>query len=478
MYDDSSPLVEWPACMPRAPWEHQHAAYSHLGQLWQETPGVALFSGMGTGKSLVALALIEAYGFRNTLILCPKSMELEWPDIIRAETSSKLRVVPLSGSKKEKAEKVRFFREDNTTRTVYVCNVESFAGEPLLRALLSYEWDCVIIDESQKIKSAGSKMSRAAHTLGRRAARRMILTGTPLHDKPLDIYGQYRFLDSRIFGTNFAHFGDRYATWKTLKLNVRIPVSYVNQEELSARIYSVAFRVTEDVLDLPELLDIEKRFVLESKADRAYNDIFGKLLLDYGQDGTLIVPNVLAKLGRLQQITSGFVPLTDAEGETRVTVIGTERKDTFRALLSDLPEDLPVVVFARYTHDLAEIRAVAEELGRGYFEQSGQRHEWREWREATGAEVIGVQIQAGGAGINLTRSPYAVFYSISYSLGDYQQALRRVYRPGQTRSTVIYHLTAAGKIDETIREALRSKEDVTKFVVEKLFGPRALLRDE
>jgi len=82
--------------------------------------------------------------------------------------------------------------------------------------------------------------------------------------------------------------------------------------------------------------------------------------------------------------------------------------------------------------------------------------------------VLAVQIQAGGIGVNLTRARYSVFYSLGYSLGDYEQALARVHRPGQTRKCTHVHLISKGTVDEHVYKALQDKADVVEYILRKL----------
>ena len=71
-------------------------------------------------------------------------------------------------------------------------------------------------------------------------------------------------------------------------------------------------------------------------------------------------------------------------------------------------------------------------LGIHSLELSGRRDELKRWQDG-GAQVLAVQISAGGIGVDLTRARYSIYYSLSFSLGEYDQALSRVHRPGQTR---------------------------------------------
>ncbi len=83
----------------------------------------------------------------------------------------------------------------------------------------------------------------------------------------------------------------------------------------------------------------------------------------------------------------------------------------------------------------------------------------------TSAEV---QIQSGGVGIDLTRAAYAVYYSIGFGLGDYEQSLARLHRPGQSRKTHYYHLIAEDTVDRRLYGALEKRKDLITAVLEDL----------
>ena len=89
-------------------------------------------------------------------------------------------------------------------------------------------------------------------------------------------------------------------------------------------------------------------------------------------------------------------------------------------------------------------------------------------RGAGEATVLAVQIQSGGEGIDLTRAAYCAYYSIGHSLGDYDQSLARIHRPGQTRPVVYYHLTASATVDVAVYDALDKKRNVIDAVLASL----------
>jgi SNF2 family DNA or RNA helicase len=109
---------------------------------------------------------------------------------------------------------------------------------------------------------------------------------------------------------------------------------------------------------------------------------------------------------------------------------------------------------------------VSEMMGRSYFELSGESKELTQWQDDDTGSVLGVQIQSGSLGVSMVRSRYAVFYSLGFSLGDYQQALARPHRPGQTRPVTYYHLVADGTVDQKVYKALQAKKNVIEAILE------------
>ena len=98
---------------------------------------------------------------------------------------------------------------------------------------------------------------------------------------------------------------------------------------------------------------------------------------------------------------------------------------------------------------------------------NGYTKELANWQRGE-TTVILVQIQAGNAGIDLTRAAICVYYSLDWSLGNYEQSLGRIHRPGQERSVAYYHLLALDTVDNDLYNALEDKQEAVGFVTERL----------
>ena len=97
---------------------------------------------------------------------------------------------------------------------------------------------------------------------------------------------------------------------------------------------------------------------------------------------------------------------------------------------------------------------------------SGEVKDLDEARFPADKDVLAVQLQAGGVGIDLTRASIGVYYSMGFSLGDYQQSLARLHRPGQKYNVTFYHLVATSTVDQQVYKALQNR----RAVVEEILG--------
>lgn len=460
-------------------WNHQRQAYWFAEQM----QAVGLFLEMGCGKSKIAVDLFTNRSASLSLILAPNAVvETVWESEFAKHAGRESLVQALYGKSIVKRvaiakQAIEAGRRLNKP-VVLVLNYESAWREPMAGFLLSLKLDEIALDESHRIKAPGGKAALFCGRLGDKSrasgGRRALLTGTPMPHSPLDVYAQYRFLDPGIFGSSYAAFKMRYAVmggfqgkqvvaYRVIETVNGRPNPYYDKalaDEFNEKLYSIAFRVkSADVLDLPELIVNERKCTLSPKARRAYDDLEEKLKAEFEQ-GETTVSNALTKLLRLQQITSGHLPTDD--GET------VHIDDSKEKLLADVMEDIvpgePIVVFGRFSHDLDAIKRVAEKQGRTCAELSGRERTLAAWQRGE-YDVIAVQIQSGGTGIDLTRARYGIYYSVGFNLGDYMQSVAREHRPGQTRTVYYYHLVSEGTVDEKVYGALASRRDLVEAVL-------------
>lgn len=448
-----------PQLRARDSWPHQLQAYHFAkGQ-----PAAMLAMKMGRGKTKVAVDLIWNRDHRRTLIVCPNKVQSVWLEQVEqyAAANDYIMECAQKGTTAQRAQKIAqaiLKAERLGRRAIIVVNYEAAWHEAMARVLLAADFDFVIADESHRIKAPQGRASQFLSKLGDRTPYRLCLTGTPMPHSPLDIFAQYRFLDKGIFGTSYALFRARYAIMGGYGgYEVK---GYQRQDELRERFERIAFQCDAD-MGLQEPVHMVRHVELTPATMRAYTKMHTTFTVEV-KAGTVTAANALSKLLRLQQITSGYLPVDDGE---RIEQIGTEKRDELADILEDLDMREPIVVFARFRHDLDQIKAAVEASGRTYAEVSGRANDLAIWQQG-GADVIGVQIQAGGVGISLVRARYCIYYSLGYSLGDYEQSLARVHRPGQKEQVTYIHLIAKGTVDERVYSALRKRKEVIADILE------------
>jgi hypothetical protein len=282
------------------------------------------------------------------------------------------------------------------------------------------------------------------------------------HNSPLDIYAQYRFLDPSIFKTNFHRFKMRYA--KILDLgDFKKIIGFQNLPELHRLFYTRAHRVVKsDVLDLPPVVHVKSFCTLDKRAMKIYAMLKTAFVAWLDETGEQITAaNILTKLLRLSQLTGGYF---QADGAKYGVFIDKAKIKLLEDLLLSLPEKEPVVIFCRFRPEIEAIKKTGEALGRHCAELSGSMNQLQEWQKGQ-YDVIVVQIRSGGVGVDLTRACYGFYFSTGYSLGDFDQSLARLDRPGQTRKVTYHHLLAENTIDIDIYQSLEKKRDVVESVL-------------
>lgn len=439
-------------------WEHQKNALTFIDrQIDKGKNGVGLFMGLSTGKTITMLSWLERRRdkVKRVLIVTPKAAQYVW---LRDAQHFNLSIVQLEGAVKDKSD--QFIQLKRNNAYYILVNYDAIIRDPLAKALLQTAWDAVICDEAQRIKAYNSKTSKTIYKIGQNSKYRFALTGTPTHNKPLDIFGIARFLDDGVFGKNWYNFKYTYGIW-TGPNNV-ILRGYKNLDTLAEKIKSFSYIVeTEDVIDLPKERHITIPICMDKDSEKIYYKLEKDFIVAYN-DSHIITDNILTLFLRLQQMTGGAVRTEDGQ----VYNFSSGKKEAFQILVEEIG-NTPFVVFYKFNSDLNNIKEVLKQQDIAYCQLNGQVNELDLFNNGK-AQAILVQTSSGSAGIDLTRAPIGIYYSISWSKGDYSQTLGRIRRVNQQNDSVTYyHLITKNTIDEDIYEAIHSNLDLTRDIINK-----------
>ena len=469
-WDNAQPIEPMP--LKTVPFKHQVAAYN----LALSKPSSGLLMEQGCGKTMTAIAVagrrFQKGEVSRVLVVAPASVVPVWPKEFDLHADFSHEVKALEGSTAKRAGLLQAWQTDPTHLQVAVVNYE--ATWRMEEALIAWRPDMIICDESQRIKTPGARQSKAMARLGTIARYRMILTGTPVSQGPLDFYSQYRFLDRNIFGTSYYAFRARYALMGGYEN--RQVIGYQNLDDLVQKAHSVAFRCRkEDCLDLPEQIDQVLYCDLEREAQRIYDQLVKESVAELSDEEVVIAPNVLSRLLRLSQVTGGFLRVDE-----QTSLVSKAKMGLLEETLDDLIEaGKKVVVFARFVPEIEAIvktlekKKVAHGLIYGATPMDARGEMVESFQTDPAVKVFVAQVQTAGLGITLHAADTAIFYSLDYSFANYDQCRARIHRIGQKNNCTYIHLVARMTVDEKVLAALAEKKSLADQVVDNW---RELLR--
>jgi len=366
----------------------------------------------GTGKTKVALdfaAVLHRKGeVERVLILCPINAMQVWPDQMEKHLGVYQSTLIPQGKVIEKAdqiqEEISWYENRKAPLRFIILNYEAIIKRDknwnIMQVLEEYDADLIILDESQKVKSATAKRSKAAHRLGSRARYVCLLSGTPISKNYLDLYSQLKVIDPTIWrdpakGDNFSwtRFRYRYGVWGgRTGYELR---GYQNLDDLRDRYLPwISTARKKACLDLPPVTDEIIPIVMNPVSRIAYNAMAEEGMVVWRRH-LIDAPIVLTKLLRLQEMTGGAVH--DEVGE--VIRFQTDKLMTLTGLVEDLMEaQEKVIIFARFKWELDQIREGLSNHGlvsiRGGVTAKGRKRAVDNFRDQTNTRILLIQIAA------------------------------------------------------------------------------------
>lgn len=437
---------------------------------------------MGCGKTLTAIAIMGALWEKKVvervLVIAPTSVVAVWPKELDEYAAFPVTCRTLLGDKRQRLkaigdlERYRF----NKCR-VAVINYESTWREGIFEALEKYDADMIICDESQRIKTHNAQQSEAMHKLGDKARYKLILSGTPVQNQFVDIWSQYRFLDSTVFGDKYYAFVGRYAIKGGYGNKQILGIRHELQNELITKEHSIAFRVTKaEAIDLPEQTFETRRIEMTPKERDLYDQVRRSSYAELVDGGSITATTVLTKLLRMRQITGGFLT-RDGGDPANPEQVSTTKLDALKDIFEDYVIDggKKLVVFAAFIPEVKAIIDLAKKvLPRpkkavaiyGAIRKEDRGEIVRQFQEDPNTVIFIGQIDTAGTGITLTAADTCVYYSKTYNYATYEQSLSRIHRIGQRNTCTYIDLVVERTVDEMITKALRKKEDMAKTIVD------------
>ena len=401
---------------------------------------------------------------KKLLIIAPLSILGVWQEEFQKFAGFPYTLTVLEGSCKKKSETLQDFKGEGLN--VVVVNYESTWR--LEKELMAWKPDMIICDEGHKIKSHNTSVSKTMHKLGAMAKYKMLLTGTPLTNKAIDIFSQYKFLNPNIYGQSFYSFRSKYFFMTGYGLHTPIMRESM-EEEFTRRMHSIAFRATKaECLDLPETTDIVRKVTLEPPAMKIYKNLVEESYAELKSGEEVTAPNVLTRLLRLSQLTGGFL---GNDATSSVEEVSKAKLNALEDIIdTSIEENQKLVIIARFVLEIQAIQKMLEKKGIGYSLIMGgvndRDEQVRKFQTDPNIPIFIGQIATAGMGLTLTAASTMVFYSLDYSMSNYEQCRARIHRAGQKYPCAYIHLLARNTVDIKVMQALKNKANLAKSLID------------
>ena len=424
----------------------------------------AIFHEQGLGKTKIAIDLVLLWLTQDTVdtvfVVTKKSLIQNWVD----ELSQHSHVTPRVLSSDRNKNSVAL----NSPVLIYVMNYEVVsANVDLIRQFLRTCRVGAILDESHKIKNPDSKLAMNFHSIADGFERRIIMTGTPVANRPYDIWSQIKFLDNgEALGTSFEEF-------KSMLDLPNRPVSlpeYGHQlEDVLNRIKHFAVRDSKQTagIELPEKTILTHLVEMAPQQAAIYTTYRDEMSYEFQNENGLVIDDaedILKRLLRLVQCASNPFLLDKTYDEL---------PGKFLKLLKLFNEiDLKsnkVIVWTGFIENVEwlfmKLNEFIPQKVHGNIPMADRNESIRRFKVDTDCRVLLATPGAAKEGLTLTIANHAIFFDRGFSLDDYLQAQDRIHRISQTEKCFVHNLIMKNTIDEWVDMLLHSKFQAAKLTL-------------
>lgn len=448
--------------------------------------------GLGKTKQAIDIAVAKKYqkGYKHCLIICGvNGLKWNWVEEVKTHSNEQAYIL----GQEVKRGKLKIGSNQDKLNDLYninanpcyfiITNIESLRYKewtggyvqkkgkqvkeyvyPITNKLVELcnnnEIEMVVFDEAHKCKNTES--NQGEQLLRVQADTMIPMTGTPLVNKPLDVFFILKWLGyekhSRYSFENRYCIKGGYGGYEV--------IGYRNLEELSARLQEIMLRRRkEEVLDLPEKTYINEYVEMSAKQKKVYDEVTSDIRMNIDQIAAS--PNPLSQLIRLRQAT-GYTGILSS------TVQESAKLDRMEELVADAVENgRKVVIFSNWTQITDEVRnrlIRTYKMGQitGDTKDEDRQELVRRFQNGELDVMLGT-IGAMGTGLNLFNGTIIIFMDHPWNRALYDQCTDRCHRIGQTKNVTIYNLLTKDTIDERIWELVTKKGEMSDALVDGVF---------
>ncbi len=454
---------------------YQISGFNWLRNLQNHNFGGCLADDMGLGKTIQTLSILanselddgeqtpQATGQlslfdeynkttkRASLIIMPASLIHNWKNEIKRFTPQ-LKVFVNSGQNRIKS--LSSLLNIDVVLSTYGTIRNDF------ELLKEFQFNYVILDESQIIKNPNSKIYKAVVEL--KAKHKLVLTGTPIENSLTDLWSQMNFINKGLLG-NFSFFKKEFVT----------PIEKHKDEQQSAKLQSliqpfVLRRTKEQVAKyLPDKTEQtvwcdmteKQKQIYDKELNLVRNSILEGMESDGKKASTVVVLQALTKLRQI----ANHPNLIDEDSDSG------KFEEVTRILENIIAEKHKVLIFSSFVKHLNLFADYLTEQNIKYSMLTGQTANREEvigdFQNNDDNQVFLISLKAGGSGLNLTAADYVFLLDPWWNPASENQAISRAHRIGQDKKVFVYKFISSDSIEEKIVNLQGKKSELADMFI-------------
>ncbi len=443
-------------------FQYQQEAFEAIKDL----PYAAIFHEQGLGKTKIAIDLllywIEHKEIDAVLIVTKKQLVRNWQEEFNTHTH--IHPAILTNNRNDN------YYVFNGPARVVITNFEVILNEvERFKLYLKARNVAIIIDESTKLKNPDSKLTKSFFSISQYFKIKVIMTGTPVANRPYDIWSQVYFLDQgESLGKDFNSFK------RGNNLSNKLEDDLVKQENFTvsisgihSKIASFSIRETKNsgIITLPEkqYISIWSQFTPLQK--KMYNNIREEMVIAIKEGDKTILDDVsssLKRLLRLVQVTSN-PKLIDKGRE----IISGKEIQLDMLLESIISKGEKCIVWSNFIENVDYFCNKYKRYNpvkiHGKMDIKSRNQSVVKFK-TDDSKVLFATPQSAKEGLTLTIANHVIFYDRGFSLDDYLQAQDRIHRISQEKTCYVYNIMIKDSIDLWIDTLLRAKQNAAFLV--------------
>lgn len=421
---------------------YQQAGYDWLRFLSEFRFGGCLADDMGLGKTVQTLAMLQHHAEQNpgycSLLVLPTSLVYNWQQEAERFTPN-LKIHIYQGADRQKSAEI--FQSNDLVITSYgVLRID-------IDLFDKYEFQYVVLDESQTIKNPDSLTAKAV--LRVKGKHRLALSGTPIENTTMDLWSQMNFVNPGLLGTQ-----------KFFRNEYQIPIEKHKNEDKMLKLnrYIKPFLLrrhkSQVAKDLPDKVQNVQYCEMPEDQQAVYdeiNDQYRNAILDLIEEDGLgkSAMVVLQGLTKLRQIAN-HPKMVDKEYEGE----SGKLEEVKNRLESALTEGHKILIFSQFVKHLQIVRQYlkSQKISFAYIDgsTSDRQGQVKKFQENEDLQVFLISLKAGGLGLNLTAADYVFLLDPWWNPAVEAQAIDRAHRIGQKNQVFIYRFITKNSVEEKI----------------------------